>query len=83
MEALFCSTKPLGVKEAYLERVPWGSRSERDRLFDIAMCLAVVKEMHQEIEWAKTMGWADGNPEWTAQLISRLFQHRSNLTAAR
>lgn len=66
----------LAVKQAYLDTVPWGSRTERDRLFEMAMCLAVVKEMHHEIEWATTMGWPNGNPEWTAQLISRLLQHR-------
>ena len=43
--------------------------------FDAAMCLAVVKEMHHEVEWAKRCGWKDLNPEWTAQLINRLVQH--------
>jgi hypothetical protein len=70
----------LAVKQVYLESVTWASRAERDHLFDMAMCLAVIKEMHSEIEWAETMGWANGNPEWTAQLISRLFQHRRAVT---
>jgi hypothetical protein len=43
--------------------------------FDAAMCLAVVKEMHHEMEWAGRCSWKDLNPEWTAQLINRLVQH--------
>ena len=39
------------------------------------MCLAVVKQMHHEWKWVERMNWKDGNPEWTAQLISRLWQH--------
>jgi hypothetical protein len=46
-----------------------------DRAFDAAMCLAVIKEMHHEMEWARRCGWQDLNPEWTAQLINRLFKH--------
>jgi len=52
------------------------------RAFDIAMCLAVVKELHHEWRWAEIMAWTDGNPEWTAQLINRLWQHRQRLQNA-
>lgn len=45
------------------------------RAFDAAMCLAVVKEMRHEMEWARRCGWKDLNPEWTAQLVNRLFEH--------
>ncbi len=67
------------VRDAYLEAVSWGTRAERERAFDLAMCLAVVKEMHHEWQWAEIMGWKDGNPEWTAQLISRLSQHTTRV----
>ena len=63
------------LRQAYLDAISWGTRGERDRAFDIAMCLAVIKEMHHEWKWAEMAGWKDGNPEWTAQLISRLWQH--------
>ena len=63
------------VRDAYLDTVAWGTQGERERAFDIAMCLAVIKEMHHEWQWAEIMGWKDGNPEWTAQLVSRLWQH--------
>jgi hypothetical protein len=43
--------------------------------FDAAMCLAVIEEMHHEMEWARRCGWKDLNPEWTAQLVNRLFEH--------
>ena len=63
------------VRDAYLNAISWGNWKERERAFDLAMCLAVVKEMYHEWQWAETMGWKDGNPEWTAQLINRLWQH--------
>ena len=51
-----------------------------DRAFDAAMCLAVIKEMLHEMEWARRCGWQDLNPEWTAQLIKRLFEHHEHMT---
>ena len=67
------------VRDAYLNAINWGTLEKRERAFDIALCLAVVKEMHHEWNWAETMGWKDGNPEWTAQLINRLCQHASRV----
>jgi hypothetical protein len=62
------------LKAAYLNEFV-EPRSTLERSFDAAMCLAVIKEMHHEMEWARLCGWKDLNPEWTAQLINRLFQH--------
>ena len=67
------------VRDAYMDAISWGTRKQRERAFDIAMCLAVIKEMHHEWKWAEMMGWKDGNPEWTAQLISRLWQHTTRV----
>ena len=67
------------VRDDYLDAILWGTRDERKRAFNIAMCLAVVKEMHHEWKWAEMMGWKDGNPEWTAQLVSRLRQHTARI----
>ena len=67
------------VRNAYLNALPWSRRTSREHALDIALCMATVKEMYTEIAWAKTMGWKDDNPEWTAQLISRLFQYLSRL----
>ena len=63
------------VRDAYLDALPWGTRAERGRAFDWAMCLATVKEMYTEMLWARATGWKDDNPEWTAQLVRRLLQY--------
>lgn len=62
------------LKIRYLEA--FGPPTDRrKRAFDAAMGLAVIKEMHHEMEWARQCGWQDLNPEWTAQLVNRLTQH--------
>lgn len=61
------------VRDAYLQTL---SRTDISvPVFKAAMALATIKEMLAEIEWAKLVGWPDGNPEWTAQLIRRMCQH--------
>jgi len=60
------------LKQAYLGEF---GGSSLERAFDAAMGLAVIKEMHHEMEWARRCGWKDLNPEWTAQLVRRLFEH--------
>ena len=62
------------IKAAYLSEYGLPN-TKLQRAFDAAMCLAVIKEMHHEMEWARLCGWKDLNPEWTAQLFNRLFQH--------
>ncbi len=54
-----------------------GPNTRLSRAFDAAMCIAVIKEMHHEMEWAGLCGWKDLNPEWTAQLVNRLTHHSS------
>lgn len=61
------------VQEAYLDAL--GQSDITPDGFASAMGLAVVKEMHAEIAWANRVGWPDGNPEWTAQLVRRLRFH--------
>lgn len=61
------------VRDAYLDEL--GRPDISGRAFAAALCLACVKEMHAEITWAKLVGWPDGNPQWTAQLIRRMGHH--------
>ena len=65
------------LKDAYLEQFGFPSNRLK-RAFDAAMCLAVIKEMHHEMEWARLCGWNDLNPEWTAQLVNRMSHHATH-----
>jgi len=65
----------VAVRNAYLDALPWGRRTERESAFDRALCLATIKEMYTEMLWARATGWKDDNPEWTAQLVRRLLQY--------
>lgn len=67
------------VREAYLETLPFGEEQSRRRACDLAMGLAVIREAYAEWRWALSVEWPDGNPEWTAQLMNRLFQHRDRI----
>jgi len=67
-------TQPL-IRDAYLQASGLSHDDVPPTAFAAAMALATIHEMHREIRWAEMMQWADGNPEWTAQLISRLQHH--------
>lgn len=54
-----------------------GDKAVLRTAFNSAMCLAIIKEMHHEIQWARACDWKDLNAEWTAQLIRRLVEHSS------
>ncbi len=62
------------IAEAYLASFNLPTDAA-ERAFNAAMCLATIKEMRHEMEWARVCGWKDLNPEWTAQLVNRLFEH--------
>jgi hypothetical protein len=66
----------VAVQDAYVDALPFGKTASRRRACAVAMCLAVIREAYAEWQWALSLGWPDGNPEWTAQLMNRLLQHR-------
>ena len=68
------------VLVAYIDTLAGHTRAERERACQLALCLAVVKELNAEQLAAEVMGLQDGNAEWTAQLVNRLFEHRKALT---
>jgi len=69
------------VRDEYLQA--YNSQSDLEaKAFDAAMCLATVKEMRHEMEWARLCGWKHQNPEWTAQLVHRMFEHRARYLAS-
>lgn len=55
------------LRRAYVEALPWGTLAERERAFDVAMCLSPIRyayaegvlarKLRQEEVWAEDMAW--------------------------
>lgn len=61
----------LAVRQAYIEALPWQTLSERGRAFDLAMCLAPVRAIHDGMVFAAAQGWAKGIPPQVAMLSTQ------------
>ena len=59
------------VRDAYLAALPWGDAAQRERGFDLAMCLAPIKTAYEGIVLAETLGWEEGSPHITAWALGR------------
>lgn len=53
------------VRDAYLDALPWGTREERARSFELAMRLAPIKTAYEGIQFADALGWG-GEPSLVA-----------------
>lgn len=45
------------VRAAYLDTLPWATRDERERAFDLAQLLSPVRYAHADLRFADAMGW--------------------------
>jgi hypothetical protein len=59
------------VCSAYLAEIPWGNLSERERCFDLAMCLGPIKTAYEAIDFADALGWEEGSPHIVAWALGR------------
>ena len=61
----------LAVRQAYIEALPWQTLPERGRAFDLAMCLAPVRAIHDGMGFAAAQGWPKGIPPQVAMLSTQ------------
>jgi hypothetical protein len=61
----------LAVRSAYLAEIPWGNYAERERGFDLAMCLGPIKTAYEAIGLAEALGWEEGSPHILAWALGR------------
>jgi hypothetical protein len=59
------------VRDVYLASLPWGNATERERGFDLAMCLAPIKTAYESIVFAEALGWEEGSPHIIAWALGR------------
>jgi Phosphotransferase enzyme family len=59
------------VRSAYLAEIPWGNPAERERGFDLAMCLGPIKTAYEAIGFAEALGWEEGCPHILAWALGR------------
>jgi hypothetical protein len=65
------SPAELAVRDAYLRVLPWGSLADRQRAFDLALCLAPIKTTHEGRVFGIAQGWPNGAAGQAAQLLTK------------
>lgn len=81
----FYSPSELAIRQAYIEALPWQTLAERGRAFDLAICLAPIREISQGIIFAAAQGWQKGIPPQVAMLSTQAlrrwetFRHDSTI----
>lgn len=68
------SPSELVVRQAYIKAIPWHSVPERTRAFDLAMCLAPIRAIHDGILFAAAQGWPKGIPPQVAMLSAQALR---------
>lgn len=64
----------IAVRQAYLNEIPWGTLRERERAFDLAMCLSPIKFAYETKVFDEALGRERGNPKLTAWCVTRALQ---------
>lgn len=64
----------LAIRQVYIETLPWRTLAERARAFDLAMCLAPFRTIHNGMLFAAAQGRIKGNPRECAMLSSWAVQ---------
>jgi hypothetical protein len=58
------------IAETYIERLPWGTASERWSALRAALCLTPLKSAYEARVFARRLGWDDPHTAWTTLLIA-------------
>ncbi|MEM7126939.1 MAG: GNAT family N-acetyltransferase [Chloroflexota bacterium] len=73
--ALRLTTNQMAVRNAYLDALPWKSRAERERAFDVAMCLAPIKTAYECEPFNEALGRQDGLPPHAARCFASALHY--------
>ena len=68
------------IRQAYVAAIPWRSLAERERAFDLAMCLAPIRTIHDGILFAATQGWRNGIPPQVDMLSMQALRRWEAMT---
>ena len=80
---LLLSPNQMAVRNAYLDALPWQSRAKRERAFDLAMCLAPIKQAYEEEQFCEAVGRTAGNPIAVARCFSPAIHYWQALTGVK
>jgi hypothetical protein len=66
-------TPAVAVRSAYLETLPWRTREERERAFDLALLLSPIRYAYADKLFAEALGWNAAEPvaTWVALALER------------
>jgi hypothetical protein len=68
---LLLTPNQMAIRNAYIDAIPWHTRSQRERAFDVAMCLAPVKTAYECEPFNQALGRDHGLPELAARCFGR------------
>ena len=77
--ALAGSPTERAVRAAYLDAVPWRTREDRERAFDLALCLSPLKFAHECKAFAVALGHERASPALIAFCLSHAVQRWQSL----
>jgi hypothetical protein len=61
----------MAIRNAYINAISWNTRPQRERAFDLAMCLAPVKSAYEGEPFNAALGREKGFPEYAAHYFGR------------
>ncbi len=73
--ALRLSSNQMAVRNAYLDTLPWKSRAERERAFELAMCLAPIKTAYECEPFNDALGRKNGLPPHAAHCFGNALHY--------
>lgn len=71
------------IRDAYIDSIPWQARVDRERAFDLAMCLAPIKMAYEGELFNAAIGRANGSPEHAARCLAHALHRWQSMPLTR
>ena len=81
--SLLLTPNQAAVRDAYLDVLPWHSRKERERAFDLAICLASIKTAYEGEVFNEAIGRENGSPTHAARCFGKAMHYWQALDQGR
>ncbi len=71
---LLLTANQMAIRNAYIDAIPWHTRSKRTRAFDLAMCLAPIKTAYECEPFNDALGRENGLPVHAARCFGQALR---------
>ncbi len=80
---LLLTPNQAAIRNAYLDVLPWHSRAERERAFDLAICLAPIKTAYEGEVFNEAIRRENGSPSHAARCFGKAMHYWQALDQGR